>query len=101
MDLASGACGAPGESVAALNRVRVVPGARELAGAAGNQPRRDDLQACRASIAGDPRKQSPGGEPADRHRILGDDRDARVEQLAEDDVVESHQRYHVMQLEPT
>jgi hypothetical protein len=60
---------------------------------------RDDLHGERAGVAVDPAEQLLGGHPSDRVGILRDDGNRRVEQVAQQEVVEAHQRHLVLATE--
>ena len=64
----------------------------DLARPARDQLHRDDVVHRRRRVAVESSEQKVGRRPADRLRILGDDRDRRVEDVGERDVVEADQR---------
>src|SRR5205814_4860655 len=65
---------------------------RDLPGTADDEPRRHDLDARGRAVAVEPAEQGLRGQPADRDRILGDDSDARIEEVGERKVVEPDER---------
>src|SRR6266699_518952 len=83
----------PHTTITALSRA-------DLARAPGDHASPNHVYLRWRAIAVKTPEQHAGGGPADRCRVLSDDRDSRLKQVGEDEVVESHQRDLAVQFKP-